>query len=935
MLSGRGPEQARLDALLEEARQGRSATLVVRGEPGIGKTALLKYAVARAQDMTVLSAIGVEAESELAYAALSDLLQPITSFLSDIPEPQAAALAGALALGPPHAEDAFAVSAGSSGLLAAAAEQRPVLAVIDDAHWLDAASLDALRFAARRLASDRTVLLFGMRESDPSLLGGIPNLTLRGLDVDAAHEILTSAAKRQVPRPVSEHLCAATGGNPLAMLEIIPRLSSAQLSGTEGLPEVLPTGPAIQQSFEQRVSTMQSQTRTAMLVVAASQSGLIRELQPACQALGVSLSALDPAEESGLIENDGLRIQFRHPLIRSAVYHASAGPARRAVHRALAEAATARGANLERAWHLATAVQGHDETVAVALEDAAADARRRTGYAAAANAIERAARLSLDDNQRARRLHQAGSDAYVGGHSDRSIKLLEEAASLTEEADLRGDIALTRGRIEMWTGSPAAARRILLAAADQLEARDPAKAALMLVDAASTCFQEADPLEGMIRPAYQISKRAYDAARCVGGTPEAAAGGMLGVILIFRGQARDGYPLLERSVAAIQNADSMWLQIQLIQCTGIFIYLGEYDRVRPPLERLIESARSQGAFSVLPYALGHLSDLDYRLGRWNAAAAEAAEAIDLCVELGHRFSLIYALASLARVDAARGAEAECRAHLDRAVQVSGQAVTGVGAHVVRILALLELGLGRYHEAVKRLERLESAINHEAAGDEGLYPEPGVFQYQPDLIEGYVSLGRPAEALAVLEKFEREAQDSQRIWALATAARCRGLLQKDFEPHFEEALRWHDRTPTPFERARTELCFGERLRRARRRGDARDRLRTALETFEVLGATPWAERARNELRATGETARRDYSPASAELTLQELQVAMKVAEGATNKEVAAALFLSPKTVEAHLGRIYSKLGLRSRTELSRRLSQDSTGSSLRPVPAASS
>ena len=928
MFLGREAEQARIDGLLEHARSGVSGTLVVSGEPGIGKSSLLSYAADKALDMTMLSATGVKAESELAFSGLAELLHPILDLIDEIPKPQAAALASALALGPPVMSDPFAVSAATLSLIAVAAENSPLLAVVDDAHWLDAASRDALVFAARRLHADRVAVIFVIREVMKTDLqfADFSRMTLEGVGFEVCRELLEHSAGSRVPTGVAQRIWESTLGNPLAILETPRLLTAAQLSGAEPLPELLPAGPGIQTSFERRVATLPKRTKTALLVAAASQSGSIKQLGRACAACGATLGDLDAAEAAGLITNDGIRIQFRHPLIRVAVYQSAAPADRRAGHRALANYLETDGSPGERAWHLAEAAQGEDEDVAAALEEAANDARRRSGPAAAWRAFERAARLTPDAERRARRLHEAGSDAYVAGQSERSRALLDEAHALARDVSLSAEIEHTRGRIEMWTRSPAAARGVLLVAADRIEAHDPAKATLMLVDAATTTTQEADPDESMVQQGLRVSRRAYELGFQVGGMTQAAAEGAYGKALFINGQHADGHRLLLRSLEAIDARESPWLAIQLIQYAHVFLYFEEFDRMRAPLERLIAEARASSSPGALPYALGHLSELDFRTGRWSAAHMEAAEAVELATELGHRFSLIYALACLSWIEAARGLEVDCKAHLARLWDISEHARDAVGGYVARIGGLLDLGMGRNEEAVKHLLPVVEALARL-----GLVA-PSLFQEAPDLIEAYVHTGQRSEAQAALTVLQEQAASAPGLWPRAAAARSRGLLEEDFQPAFEEALRLHANTDMPFERARTELCYGERLRRARRRAEARDQLHAALETFERLGAEPWADRARNELRATGETVRRDRS-ASDELTLQELQVALKVAEGATNREAAAALFLSPKTIEAHLSRIYSKLGIRSRTELAHRFAQDSSGTPAGAMPAS--
>ncbi len=833
--------------------------------------------------------------------------------MSVIPPPQAAALKAALALDPPTAPDPFAVSAATLSLLAAAAEHQPVLAVVDDAHWLDAASRDALLFAVRRLHADRAVVLFGVREGEPVAFRppGIPELALHGIDGDASRELMARSIDGAVSETVAATVQASARGNPLAILETLQVLSPGQLAGTEPLAEPLPTGPAIQRSFERRVARLPEETRRALLILAASQSGSIEEVRRTAARSGGEFSALDAAEVAGLIQNDGLRIQFRHPLMRAAVYYGAPAPERRKAHAALAATLAESSSLVSRAWHLAAAAQGADEEVAGVLELAAIEARQRSGLAAASRAFERAARLTPDVERRARRLHEAGDDAYIGGESERGIRLLDEALVLAQPASLRADIMLSRARAEMWTGSPAAARRVLLAAVDLVEASDPAKATLMLVDAATTAIQEGDAgasFKETIQEAVRVAERAYEVGLRAGGQPEAAAAGAYGkALLAFRRGRDDAHALLVQSLEAIDARESLQLAVQLINSAASFLFYEEFDRMRGPLERLIAAARAASAPGALPYALGHLSELDFRTGRWREGWAEASEAVALATELDHRFSLIYALACVSWIEAARGLEAECRAHLAQLTTVSEHARTIVGGYSARIRGLLDLGYGRNEAAIRSLEPLFELLRSANAA------VPFLFQEAPDLIEAYVHTGRRAEAERALIAFQGQAEGTPGSWSLAAAARCRGLLEDDFELAFARAFDLHEQTTMPFERARTQLCYGERLRRAKRRSEARVQLHAALDTFEQLGAESWANRARNELRATGESVRRDR-PAIDALTLQELQVALKVAEGATNKEVGAALFLSPKTVEAHLSRVYGKLGVRSRTEL---------------------
>lgn len=917
MLVGRGRERERIDQLLAGANSGRSGALVLRGEPGIGKSSLLRHAIEQATQWKVLWATGIETESELPFSGLAELFHPILDQLDEIPAPQAAALGGALAVGPPVVADPFTIYAATLSLIASAAERTPVLAVIDDAHWLDASSSDALLFAARRLHADRVVLLFAARTGERLLFDapGVPELRLEGLNRAAAETLLTRGG-RQPSQTVAERIHQATAGNPLAILEIREILSDSQLAGTDPLNEPLPVGPAIQRSFERQVAQLPAATQQALLVAAASQSGAVVEVVAACGHVSIERSAFEPAESRGLIRNDGLRIAFRHPLVRAASYQRASAPDRRAAHRALAAALNHERPPVERAWHLAAAADGPDEAVAQALEDAALEARRRSGHAAAARAFERAARLTPDSQECARRLREAGSDAHVAGETGKSIALLDEALQYVETNSERTEIEHSRARVEMWSRSPAAARALLLQAAARIQSTDPARAALILVDAATTCHQEGDPVEGVLGPALRISRQAYEMAAPAGGTAAAAAAGLYGKTLIVVGKKDKGYPLLLRGQQMIDETDSLWLAVQLIQCAVVFLWLEDYDRARGSLEQLIKRARAASAPGALPYPLGHLSEVDFRMGRWSAAYAGASEAVELARELGQSAALVYGLVCVAWIEAAQGRVNECRAHVTEALTMFGPLGITIQAYALRVLGLMALGIGEADEAITHLGPLQAVLETEQC------VEQGVFQQTPDLIEAYVRTGRMTEARETLSRFQKRARQSQRTWALATAARCEGMLaETSFEAAFEEALEWHAQTPTPFERARTELCYGQRLRRARLRARAREHLQAALVTFEQLGAAPWAERARNELRATGETPGRPRPWSVERLTLQELQVALKVAEGATNREAATALFLSPKTIEAHLSRVYSKLGVRSRTELARYLAHE--------------
>jgi tetratricopeptide (TPR) repeat protein len=505
----------------------------------------------------------------------------------------------------------------------------------------------------------------------------------------------------------------------------------------------------------------------------------------ACDRLGIGYVALEQAEDAGLISNDGLRIQFRHPLMRAAVYHGASAPARRRAHRALADALAGEPLAGQRAWHLAAAVDGEDEEAAAALEDAACEARGRSGHAAAASAFERAARLTPDPEDRSRRLFEAGGDAHAAGQPEWALRLLHQALTSARGEMLQADIQQALGRVEMWTRSSVAARETLLAAADRIEPHDAARAALILADAAITCLHHGDPDHGAVGPALAISRRAHELGSRAGGMAQAVAGGLLGMTLIIRGDVDEGYPLLIQGQQALDATDSVWLALQLITCAVPFLWLEEYDRALPSLERVVARARAECAPGALVYPLCHLSEAYLRVGRWAAAYASAAEAVQIATELGFTgdAGLGWGLVCLGWVEAGMGREQDCREHVAAALDAFYPPGTTVTTYAQSVLGLLALGLGRSGEAVERLVQAAHWCDREGV------IEPAVVKFAPDLIEAYVHSGARAEAEAALATFEALPARTRRTWALATAARCRGILAVgDFDEHFEEALR---------------------------------------------------------------------------------------------------------------------------------------------------
>ena len=909
VLIGRGPELAHIDELLDSFREGTGEALVLRGEPGIGKSALLGYARTQATEARVLSTRGLEAESDLPFAALSELLPPVLDHLAEIPAPQRAALEGALARGPAVPGDRFAAYVGVLSLLAAAADETPVLVSVDDAHWLDSASAEALVFVARRLGNERIALLFAAREGEPARFEAedLPELRLAGLDEEDAHALLSVHHGRNVSPAVAEQLRQATAGNPLALIELPSVLSQAQLEGREPLEEPLPLGPTIEDAYRRRVAALPERARRALTIAAASDTGAHREISPAFEALGLDAWALAPAEREGIVVVSGEKVEFRHPLLRSASYHASPGPERRAAHKALAHALAGEASPSRRAWHMAAAALDPDDEVASELERAANEALERGAPAAAASAREVAARLSTENAERARRLQESGRDAWLSGRTAEAVRLLEGALEHSEDPLFVAATKHLRGRVEMIAGNCAVARDLFFEAATSTEAHDPPRAPSILADASATLLQEGRP-----PPALETAQRAEAIAESLG-VVDVGTSVICASAESLCGNTDRGLKLGARVKPLLDEGDpllSPWL-------VPVFAFnwqcLGNEREALEMIDELLERARAGGALMILPFALASKCDSEFVLGRWKVAYAAGTESVRLAEETGQRGELGHSLAYLARVEAARGDVDECRSRVREAIASAEESGAASITHIAgAALGFLELGIGRAEAAARELSAVE-----ESRLLMGLR-QPTVLRSAGDLVEAHFRAGHAAKAEQALAKLEEEAELTNGRWARAVAARCRGLLagDADFEGHFRRSLVLHEVVPSPFSRARTELCYGERLRRVRRRSDAREHLTRALETFRGLGARPWAKKAERELAATGERVERRPSSEVEHLTPQELQVALAVAEGATNKEVAATLFISPRTVDAHLNRIYRKLGIRSRAELTR-------------------
>jgi DNA-binding CsgD family transcriptional regulator len=905
VLYGRDAERAEIGGLLEAARDSRSGALVLRGEPGIGKTALLRDARDRAGDMHVLSARGVESESDLPYAALFQLLRPALDQLEQLPPPQATALRRALGVEDGAAEERFLLFAACLSLLSELSERRPVLCLVDDAHWLDTASADALLFVARRLDAEGIAMLFSAREGDVKVFeaADLPSLRLEGLDDEAAAALLARVAGEAAPS-VRHRLIEQSRGNALALVELPSALSEAQLAGSEPLPAELPLTDQVESIFLERVRRLPEETQRLLLLAAADDSEDARLVTRAAELLGVGPRALDSAEQADLVSVHATRLEFRHPLVRSSVYGAATSSERRSAHRALAAALAAEEEHADRrAWHLAASVLEHDEDAVLALEEAAERAEERAGYMAAARALARAAELSVNGVARGRRLVGAARAARIAGADEFAAALANEAIPLVDDPLLRTEIGYAIGVAEFRRGRPLDGLPILIDAVREVSALDPRKALELLVWAMGAASVGGDATA----PA--------EVARLVAVVPtdgdEESA--YVAQALAAFARTRDGDTAtdaedLEAAFAWASTADDAQ---RVFAVSAAALFLGDEQRFTTLIKRATSLARGRGEFGILAEAVTLRAAHLMMAQRFDEAALAANEGVQFARELGALNVTVRPLSILAYVAAIHGDEEEARRRTDEVFELA--AAHGFQVHAasaVHTLAMLDLGHGRWTEAYERLTVLTDS---RPGVDDPIQAKLAL----PDTIEAAVRAGRPNEARAALSVFEEWAADAHVGGVQSRLASCRALLADGDETtrHFEEALRLGLHT-RPFDLARIQLLYGEHLRRERRRSDARVQLRAALEGFERFRAEPWAERARNELRASGETARKRDPSTIDQLTPQELQIARFVVEGLSNKEVAAHLFLSPRTIDYHLRNVFAKLGIKSRTQLAR-------------------
>ena len=890
----RRSERAALDLLVSAVRAGESQALVVRGEAGVGKSALLEYLGERAVGCQILHAIGVEAEMELAFAGLHQLCAPLLDRLERLPDPQRDALATAFGLQAGEAPDRFLVSLAVLSLFGAAAEERPLICLVDDAQWLDRASAQVLAFVARRLLAESVALVFGSRQpSRDDELSGLPELVVEGLGYGDARALLESAVAGPLDDRIRDRIIAETAGNPLALLELPRGRSPTELAGGFGLSDPAPLTVRIEQTFAGRVERMPATTQQLMLIAAAEPIGDPALLFEAADRMGMDgHEGLLDAEELITVDD---RVRFRHPLVRSAVYRLASAADRRRVHAALAASISPGDDEDRRAWHRAHAAAGPDETVAAELEASAGRAQARGGLAAAAAFLERAVALTPDPERRAQRALAAARTAHAAGAADAASALLTDAARgpLDELEDAQRQLLEAQIAFSSRRGRDAAS--LLAAAGRRLEPLDAATSRAAYLEAIwAACF--AQHLASPSGP-LEVSAAAR-AAPPATGTPSPYDLMLEGLATRFVDGYRAGAPTLQRALSEFSPTETelvagtawVWLAVELWDADAWF-ELGT---------RQVQAARAAGALTVLPLALHTIAAWHVLAGDFALAETLLAEADSIMAATGDA-PMSHARLRLA---ALRGGDAQ--ALITASIRDATERGEGVLVrHAEDAAATLYAGLGRYDAALKWARQ---EVEHN--------PHAFYMTALPELVEAAVRSNELDLARRAFDALSEKTQASGTAWARGVEARSRALISEgdDAEALYRQAISLLAESRLGVESARAQLLYGEWLRRQNRRVDAREQLRAAHEAFAEMGAMPFAERAARELLATGETVRKRTVETLDELTPQEVQVATMAADGLTNPEIGAQLFLSPRTVEWHLRKVFTKLAISSRREL---------------------
>ena len=906
-LRGRRAESGALDRVVTEVQTGRSSVLVVRGEPGVGKSVLLDYLVDRASGCRVARAGGVESEMELPLAGLQQLVGAwMLERIDHLPSPQQLALRLAFGLSEGPAPDRFLLGLAALSLLSDAAEERPLVCVIDDVQWLDRESAQVLSFVARRLEAEPVAIVFAVREPcDVQELDGLPELVVEGLGDEDARALLASEIPGGLDEQVRDRIVAETRGNPLALLELPRGLTATELAGGFGLLAAQALPGRIEQSYLRRLDTLPEDTRMLLLVAAAEPVGDPLLIWRAAEPLGVAAVAAASAEEAGLLTISD-RVMFRHPLVRSAIYRAASAQDRRAVHLALADATDREADPDRRAWHLAAAAQGPDEEVALELERSAGRAQARGGFAAAAAFLQRAVALTRDMARRVNRALAAAQASVEAGAFAVALGLVATAEAGSPDELQRARVDLLRAEAAYAQSRGSDAPPLLLRAAKTLEPLDPELARETYLDAWSAAlFAGRFANSGGLG---DVSREARNAPRPAG-DPRPSDLLLDGFAVLFTDGRADAAPVLQRAATGF-SGDEVSLEEVLRWgwlATAAAVTVWDFDACLAIAEREVEVAREAGALAVLAVGANVLAQAHALCGEFGKASLVIAEA-DAVVEATGTGVLPYGALVLAGL---RGREAEASALIDATIRDATAGGQGTAVQYARwSSAILLNGLGRYDEAL--------AAAKDASDDA---PELFVSAWAlSELIEAAGRSGQMETAGSALRRLTEHARASPTDWALGIVARASALLSegKEAERRFRAANERRDRTPLRPERARAHLLYGEWLRRENRRVEAREQLRVAHDTLVGIGMEAFAERARSELSATGGKVRKRSAERRDDLTDQERQIAQLASGGLSNPEIGARLFLSPRTVEWHLHKVFGKLGIRSRRELANAL-----------------
>ncbi len=904
MLLSRAPQCLAVDSVIAAVRAGGSRSLVVFGEPGIGKTALLNYAADSAPGFVVLRAEGVESEMELPFAALHQLCAQTIERAGALPPPQRAALDVAFGLSTGEPPDRFLVSLAVLSLLSEVAADRPVLCLIDDAQWLDRTSAQVLAFIARRLGRDSIGLVFGIRDPDTATVTtGLPQLAISGLSDADGRALLASALPGRLDERVRDRILAEAGGNPLALLELSRAITVADLAGGFGVVRAPTLTGRIEQIFLRRIAPLPEETRRVLLLAAAEPVGDPALLMRAVASVDISADATDPAEADGLLTIAG-KVAFRHPLIRAAIYKAASAADRRSAHHTLAKCIDPAADPDRRAWHLALAVAGPDENIASELEQCAGRASARGGLAAAAAFLERSAALTLGPHAKAARALAAAQLTYEAGMPDLALEqaATAEAGALSELERahferLRARIAFTRRR-----GSDAPS--LILHAARRMGPLDVSLARETYLEALWAAIRTGRSEGGMLLEAALAARSAPLASN----PPRAVDLLLDGLVARSIEGYSAGVPKLRLALRALQSEDNAddagWLWLGCHTAMDLW----DDETCRELAARHVQYARDAGALTTLPFGLNYVAAHHIFAGEFREAATLLEEANTITAVTGNApmadFSLLLA-----------GWRGHASDQFEAAIEDAKTRGEGLAmANAEFATAVLHNGLGHYEAA---LTAAQQACEHDELGF-------GVWVL-PELVEAAAHCVRPDIAAKALAELTERTRLSNNPWARGIEARSRALVtdREGAERHFEEAIHHLADSRMTVHLARAHLIYGEWLRRQNRRTDSRSQLHTALEMLTAMGADGFAERAVRELRATGERIQRGRSFDPSRLTNREAQIARLVADGFTNQQVAAQLFVSRRTVEYHLHKIFSKLDITSRHQLHSALGVDAT------------